>query len=288
MARFQRRTEAPLSRLQTIAAAAAYAATPDVTSDPDDEAIDDLFRGPRESFIEARNALASRLLVAGRTSAAERVRALRKPSVSAWAVNQLWWFHRAAYDALHAAGAELAELQRSGASIAGQPANDARRAAIDALRTAAADVLREAGHGTSVATLRKVSQSLEASAAGASFGGHARLGRLETDLSPPGFGQVVQFAPEPDAAPPAHREARARRAAAELEHARATRELTDATTVLEAAEQSAEAANAALLRARKSVSEAEAALERARARHHAAVQDSDATRARLEDLERDA
>lgn len=258
-----------------------------MTSDPDDDAIDDLFRGPRESFIEARNALASRLLVAGRSSAAERVRALRKPSVSAWAVNQLWWFHREAYDALHAAGAELAELQRSGASIAGQPANEARRAALDSLRNAATDVLRSAGHGTSIATLRKISQSLEASAAGGSFGAHARLGRLETDLSPPGFGQVLQFAPESDAAP-ALREARARKAAAELDHARSTRELDDATSVLGAAEQSAGAAAAALRRAQQTLSEAEATLERARARHRAAVEGSDATRARLEELEREA
>ncbi len=259
-----------------------------MTSDPDDDAIDDLFRGPRESFIEARNALASRLLVAGRPSAAERVRALRKPSVSAWAVNQLWWFHREAYDALHAAGAELAELQRSGASVAGQPANEARRAALDALRNAANEVLCSAGHATSTSTLRKISQSLEASAAGGSFGAGARLGRLETDLSPPGFGQMLQFAPEADAAPAALREGRARKAAAELDHARSTRELDDATDVLAAAEQSAEAAAAALRRAQQALSEAEATLERARARHRAAVEGSDATRARLEEFEREA
>lgn len=266
----------------------AYAATTDVTSDPDDDAIDDLFRGPREAFVEARNALAARLAAAGKSSAAQRVRALRKPSVSAWAVNQLWWSHREAYDALHAAGAELAELQRSGASIAGQPANDARRAAIDRLREAAAQVLRAAGHSASVATLRKISQSLEASAAGGSFGAHARIGRLETDLSPPGFGQVRQFAPEPSSAPPAFREAAARRAAAELEHTRASRELDDATSVLRAAEASAHAAAEAARRAQQTLTEAESTLERARARHCAAIEGSDATRARLEELERAA
>lgn len=259
-----------------------------MTSDPDDDAIDDLFRGPRESFIEARNALASRLLVAGASAAAQRVRALRKPSVSAWAVNQLWWFHRAAYDALHAAGAELAALQRSGASIAGQPANEARRTAIGALLDTATELLRSAGYGASPATLRKISQSLEASAAGGSLGATTPLGRLETDLSAPGFGEVLQFAPEPGASPSALDDSADRLAAAELAHARSTRELDDATGVLGAAKRSAEAAAAALCRAQQTLSEAQATLERAQARHRAAVEGSDATRARLEELEREA
>lgn len=255
-----------------------------MTSDPDEEAIDDLYRGPREAFIEARNALADRLQVRGDGAAAERVRALRKPSVSAWAVNQLWWFERDAYDALHAAGAALLELQRTGASIAGQPANEARRAALDRLRRLAAERLREAGHAASVATLRKVSHSLEASAAGGSFGAEGPLGRLHTELSTPSFGEIARFAP------PGTSQARptpARRAATELERARAARELADATAVLQAAERSAADAEAALRRAQRTFDDAHLALERARTRHRAAASQDASVRARAEALERE-
>jgi len=253
-----------------------------VTSDPDDEAIDDLYRGPHEAFVEARNALADRL----HGAAAERVRALRKPSVSAWAVNQLWWFERDAYDALHAAGSELLELQRSGASIAGQPANEARRAALDRLRRLAAQRLRAAGHAASTVTLRKISQSLEASAAGGSFGAHDPLGRLHTELTPPSFGEIARFAP-PDGTASKARVDTARRAATELERARAARALADAASVLQAAEKSAADAEATLRRAQRTFEDANLTLERARARHRAAAAEDASVRARFEALERE-
>lgn len=272
-----------LSRLQTIAGAAAYAAPHDVTSDPDEDAIDDLFRGPPKAFIDARNALAERLCVQGKSATAQRVRALRKPSVSAWAVNQLWWFHREAYDALHAAGAALAELQRTGASVAGQPANEARRAAIDGLRHRAAELLTNAGHAPSKSTLRRVVQSLEASAAGGSFGPDAQLGRLMTELSPPGFGQVACFAPPPPPPGEAVNDSSgpATRSAALLEHARTTRALEDATVVLHAAQGSCAEAEATLRRAERTLAEARAVLERAEARHEAAATAEAAARDRL-------
>lgn len=253
-----------------------------------DDAIDALYQGPRQDFIEARNRLAGRLQVQGRPDLAASVRGLPKPSVSAWAVNQLWWNHRDAYDALHAAGAELAELQRRGQPLAGQPANDARRAAIDALRSLAADLLRAAGHAASVAMLRRISQSLEASAAGGSFGSHARLGRLHTELSPPGFGQVARFSAPTELASNSsrYREATARRAAAELESARASRELEDATAVLDAATGSVRDAEAALQRAHATLDEAQRTLTRAQERAAAATEADRSARAALESAAR--
>ena len=259
---------------------------PFVTSDPEDEAIDALYRGPREAFTEARNVLSRRFAEHGRTAAAERVRMLRKPSVSAWAVNQLWWFHRDAYEALHEAGAQLLALQQRGEAIAGQPANEARRAALDTLRRKASEVLRAAGHATTPATLRKISQSLEASAAGGSFNPSEPLGRLHTELTPPGFGQVARFAPHAaDAATAARneREAEARRAAVELECARTARELTDASAVVRAAEHALTDAEAALLRAQQTADEARATLDRARTRLETATEANARAREALRD-----
>lgn len=240
-----------------------------VTSDPPhtDDAIDDLYRGPREGFIENRNALSRKLQDQGLREQAAAVRALAKPSVSAWTVNQLWWKHREAYDALHAAGADLAELQRQAVSVAGQPANDARRAAILALRKTAEQILIASGHATSTTMIRRITQSLEASAAGGSFGRNATLGRLHADLAPPGFGQVQQFAAPAAARRTAHE---ARRASAELLRDRAAAELSDATAVLGAAELAVQDAAAALARAQSTVAEADATRVRTQARVDAA------------------
>ncbi len=254
-----------------------------MTSDPphNDDAIDDLFRGPREGFIEGRNALARRLQEDGLRELAATVRALAKPSVSAWAVNQLWWKHREAYDALHAAGAELAALQRQAVSVAGQPANEARRAAILALRKTAEQILTDAGHATSMAMMRRITQSLEASAAGGSFGPTATLGRLHGDLAPPGFGQVQQFAAPASARLSAHE---ARRASAELVRDRAEAELSDAVSVLKAAELAVQDAASALARAQRMVEEADATRARTQARVDAARGELDSARTALERL----
>ena len=63
-----------------------------------------LFKLPLTEFTVARNALAARLKKAGRGEGSERVKALVKPSISAWAVNQLYWRHRDAFERLIAAG----------------------------------------------------------------------------------------------------------------------------------------------------------------------------------------
>jgi len=256
-----------------------------VTSDPphndDDDAIDDLYRGPREAFIENRNALARRLQDDGLRELAATVRALAKPSISAWTVNQLWWKHREAYDALHAAGADLAELQRQAVSVAGQPANEARRAAILALRKTAEQLLTASGHATSITMMRRVTQSLEASAAGGSFGPTATLGRLHGDLAPPGFGQVQQFAAPASARLSAHE---ARRASAELVRDRAEAELSDARSVLRAAELAVQDADAALARAQRTVAEANATRSRTQARVDAAQGELESAQTAVERL----
>ncbi|MEM6293771.1 MAG: hypothetical protein AAGA54_21025 [Myxococcota bacterium] len=255
------------------------------------QAIDALYRGPREAFVVERNALAQRLKTQGRLAQADEVRALPKPSVSAWAVNQLWWHHRPAYDALHEAGAALVALQQAGASVAGQQPNEARRAAIATLRAQAETVLSGAGHAVTAATLRKVTRSLEASAAGGSFGGDGQLGRLHTELAPPGFGQIAQFGvpavtQELPADPPALVRARKRLDQATLDHDRATREAEDAQQVLAATTSSVADAQAALRRAQETLAEAEAARTSAVARAKAAVVRNQETRASLEAAQR--
>lgn len=72
---------------------------------------DDLFGLPLERFTEERNALARELRREGRRDEAAEVARLRKPSVAAWAVNQLVRTQRREVDQLFAAGDALREAQ---------------------------------------------------------------------------------------------------------------------------------------------------------------------------------
>ena len=62
--------------------------------------VDALFKLPLAEFTGARNTLGARLKKSGQGDEAARVKALAKPSISAWAVNQLYWHHREAFDQL--------------------------------------------------------------------------------------------------------------------------------------------------------------------------------------------
>src|SRR5881396_1612806 len=73
--------------------------------------LDALYRLPLAEFTAARNTLAGQLKQGGRGNEAEFVKALVKPSISAWAVNQLYWKHREAFEGLIAAGKRLGTAQ---------------------------------------------------------------------------------------------------------------------------------------------------------------------------------
>ena len=141
--------------------------------------LDALFRGPRERFVAERNAAAKRLKAAGQAEAAAALRGLPKPSVSAWAVNQLWWTARAEVDALLDAGRRQARALQSGAGPAEQAAaTQAKRRALQALEEAVTTVLHQAGHVPGASTLRRISTTLEALAAHAAHADGPRIGRL--------------------------------------------------------------------------------------------------------------
>src|SRR5882757_4492340 len=76
-----------------------------------EDEIDALFKLPLGEFTPARNALAARLKKAGQQAEADAAKALRKPSVAAWVVNQLHWHHRDAFDRLIEAGDRFRQAQ---------------------------------------------------------------------------------------------------------------------------------------------------------------------------------
>jgi len=154
-----------------------------------------LFQLPLTEFIGARKALAARLKKNGFVSEAEDVKALAKPSISAWTVNQLYWRHREAFDELIATGQRFRKAQVSGNMVNMREALDARREVLSHLSGLAAEALRDAGHNPSLDILRRVGTTLEALSAYTSLSHRLTFGRLAEDIDPPGFDSFGSFTP---------------------------------------------------------------------------------------------
>ncbi len=172
-----------------------------------ESAIDALYAGELAEFVTARNRLAKALKDRGDKDAAAAIKALGKPSLSAWAVNQLWWHARGEVDTLLAAGQVVRRLQQSGAGATEQQrAAKRRRACLDALLRAAEARLSEGGHASGATTLRKIRSTLEALAAWGDDVPPPGPGRLVDDLEAPGFealGALAFAAPSSARASPA-------------------------------------------------------------------------------------
>lgn len=169
-----------------------------VKRDKLDDELDALFSLPVAEFTAARNALATQLKQSGRRDESDRVKALAKPSVTAWAVNQLYSQHREAFDQLLATGQRFRAAQTS--SRAGKVADiraalDARRGALSHLSDLASSLLQSGGHNPTPETIHRVSTTLEALSAYASFSADARPGRLTRDVDPPGFDSFASLIP---------------------------------------------------------------------------------------------
>ena len=163
-----------------------------------EDEVDALFKLPLGEFTPARNTLAARLKKAGQQAVADEVKAVPKPSVAAWVVNQLYWRHRGAFERLIEAGDRFRQVQsaqqtRSSAGV--REHLEARREAQAALVRIAADVLRDGGYSGTRDMLRRITSTLEALATYGSLPDAPQAGRLTADLEPPGFDMVAVLLP---------------------------------------------------------------------------------------------
>ena len=243
-----------------------------------EEALDRLYAAPPDRFTAERDALA-RSLKANDKAAAAAVKALRRPPVTAWALNQVARNHAADLSALFDADAELSRLQREGAGRdALAEAGRARREIIGRLVAAAARTLAEAGHPDSPANRDRIAQTLTAVAVDAEGRGALARGRLTGDLTPGSFWETgfgPEAAPtsggrpgvEPDEAATAQRRRERQRRAEEL--AAEAKRLGSEASRLEAdaakAEATARVARSVANEARRKASEAAARAEAAAA-----------------------
>jgi hypothetical protein len=243
--------------------------------------IDDIYRQPLSGFTAARNALAK-----GAGSRAAEIKSLEKPSVAAWAVNQLYWRERRTYDRLITAATRLRQAQAkqlSGRQSDVPPAETAHRDALKDAVAAAKEILGVAGEAASAATLTAVTETLRALPA------DHPPGRLTRPLKPLGFealagilrssariaaGAVIAF-PAPPRVAPEVTSRRAREAAEAAQVARAEklaaqeaerrkREAVKLTREVRTARSMDQRARTALERAEQAMTRAEEARDAAR------------------------
>jgi hypothetical protein len=144
-----------------------------------DAEIDTLFQLPLEEFTAARNALAK-----GAGGQAAAIKALGKPPIAAWAVNQLYWEDPERYEALIAASTEMRKTHR--AVIEGRKgdlraAGREHEAALDAALKATLALLKDAGQPATDTTRHAILNTLRA------LPSEEPPGRLTKALTPGGF-----------------------------------------------------------------------------------------------------
>ncbi|HEX6262982.1 MAG TPA: hypothetical protein VF097_09065 [Actinomycetota bacterium] len=199
---------------------------------------DQLFGLPLDEFTAARDELAAELRGHGERDAAAQVKALRRPTVAAWAVNQLARERAAEVQELLSLREELRAAQESAISGGGvkrmREIGERRRRVIEGLTEQAEEVLTRGGHAASRSTLDRVEDTLMAATLDEEGARAVEAGRLTRELTPPsGFESLtgVLAPPKKKRSPAPDRKARerARRAreearAAEEEAERADRE----------------------------------------------------------------
>jgi hypothetical protein len=157
-------------------------------SDPIDERIDGLYAGELDRFTPDRDALAKELTSAGDNEGGKRVKALRKPVVSAWALNVLAHEDPEAIGELLELGGRLRDAQRraiSGGDVEPlREATDERRRLVSELAGKATAILERSG-SESAANGDAVVTTLEAAAAEEEAGALLRSRRLVKPLRPP-------------------------------------------------------------------------------------------------------
>ena len=242
-----------------------------------DDPVAALYQLPPDEFVAGRSTLVKQLKAAGEKEAAADVGRLKKPTVAAWALNQVRRLDPDALADFEASVARLRDVQDK--AVGGDRTVDLRSAVADR-REHAARVVQAAGRA-----LREIGRdpdqqqaaigaTVEAAAADPSVEELLHDGRLTTDRSAPGFDPTAWAAPvgpRPDRDAPVARprkgaptspalDAKRRRALAK----EARQALAVADRQLKTAEKQAAAAEAEVAAAQKRVDGLENELRSAR------------------------
>ena len=159
-----------------------------------DSELDRLFALSPEQFTNARNELVAKLTASRDQERASQVKALSKPTLAVWAINQLARLQPEKLAALLQAGERLRATQaRALRSKDSQvellrTAAQSERQALGELIRAAEDILAHAGHPRSASLLGRIESTLHASATGNGAERELlRAGHLDRELQAVGF-----------------------------------------------------------------------------------------------------
>jgi hypothetical protein len=224
-----------------------------------DEATDRLYGADLDDFVAERTRLARELRDAGDRTGSAQVVKLKKPTLAAWALNQLSRRRRRDVDLLLDTGHRLRQAQEGVVQGADRASfEQAQKTQRDALRR----LTQEAGTllgGASPAILGQISNTLRAAAVSEAGRELLARGRFTTPLESEGF-DVLGALPRSGAARPKKREP-AKKAKDELLKLRAR--LRELEKEVRAAERKAEKSKADLKDSERAAESARAALESA-------------------------
>jgi hypothetical protein len=234
--------------------------------------VDELYRLPLSEFTAARNELARRLKADGKAEESDEVKALRKPTVPVWLVNQLAHERELDVQRLRKAGEALAKGQAQAtagkSSEAFTEAREEEQHALSRLSDAARELAAREKLGAGAAdralgTLRAASLTEEGREL-------LKRGRLTEELEPPGFEALAGLVgppPKGAEAPKEDRGAALKQARERLKELRAEEREADAAVraaerEVERAAKEAEAARGRADEAAEARAEAEQEVER--------------------------
>ncbi len=222
-----------------------------------DEEVDALYALPLAEFTAARNELAKR-------RKDPELRKLTKPTVPAWAVNQLARREQKLVEQLLEHGEALQKQSLRGSVEALRDSQRREREAVRELVRRAEAVLNEAGHSPSAQTLERVAATLTAGAQTEAGREALRLGRLAEELEPAGFEALLGMAPaKVSRARDELAEARRAKEERKRQRRRLEEELRKLERRAEAAERDAERAERAAADAREEADRARQAADEA-------------------------
>ncbi len=160
-----------------------------------DDEINELYRGPRQAFTAARDALVR----SAKGADAADIRKLQKPTAPAWAVNQVYWRRRKVFDQLASAVERLRASHAKRLSGKDADVGDAERlheAAVLAAAEEARALLAEEGDPVTPATMSAIVDTFRA------FPWLDPPGRLTRPLRPMGFEALAGLLPKGPAQKP--------------------------------------------------------------------------------------
>jgi hypothetical protein len=153
--------------------------------DPVDQAAAELYSLAPEEFIKARNARARELKAEGKRDQADAVGKLRKPTLAAWAVNQLARERELDVRRLLKAGDRLQGGDADASDFA--EARHEESTVMRRLLRGAREILEAAGHKPSDSVLESVSSMLRSAAVDEQGRKLLAEGRVTQELEPGGF-----------------------------------------------------------------------------------------------------